>query len=112
MQSNVCSNATQCSAPIRQIQNEVGGGRNSSSSNSSNNNNNNTNNKSRYVAPHPSEEEIDDRFPLGTRCYLRNKEVWGTVRFVGETIFAPGIWVGVELEEPVGMYDGSVSGLE
>ena len=75
-------------------------------------NNNNNNNKSRYVAPHPSEEEIDDRFPLGTRCYLRNKEVWGTVRFVGETIFAPGIWVGVELEEPVGKNDGSVSGLE
>lgn len=35
----------------------------------------------------------------------------GTIRYYGRTQFAPGVWVGVELTQPVGKNDGSVGGI-
>ncbi|XP_070208560.1 kinesin-like protein KIF13A isoform X2 [Littorina saxatilis] len=35
----------------------------------------------------------------------------GLVRFIGPVIFAPGNWIGVELDQPEGKNDGSVKGI-
>ncbi|CAG8719214.1 15190_t:CDS:2, partial [Dentiscutata heterogama] len=44
---------------------------------------------------------------VDARCEIAGKT--GTIRFVGITDFAPGKWVGVELDDPSGKNNGSVN---
>ncbi|KAJ1723545.1 hypothetical protein LPJ53_002114 [Coemansia erecta] len=54
------------------------------------------------------EEEGKVDVKVGQRCMVGERR--GAVRFVGQTKFKPGVWVGVEYDEPVGKNDGSVDG--
>ena len=48
-------------------------------------------------------------FQIGQTVEL-SKGVKATVQFVGNTHFAPGDWIGIELEDASGKNDGSVQG--
>ena len=54
--------------------------------------------------------DMAEELKIGTRVKVKDKNFDGTVRFVGLTQFAPGKWVGVELDEPKGKNDGTVEG--
>ncbi|KAL2169985.1 hypothetical protein VTG60DRAFT_5386 [Thermothelomyces hinnuleus] len=45
---------------------------------------------------------------IGRKVQLADQRA-GTIRFAGQTSFAPGFWVGVELEDATGKNDGSVN---
>ena len=51
-----------------------------------------------------------DWIKVGVRATVKEKNLDGTVRFFGTTEFAPGKWVGVELDEPKGKNNGVVKG--
>ncbi|KAH3682721.1 hypothetical protein WICPIJ_006311 [Wickerhamomyces pijperi] len=42
---------------------------------------------------------------------LKYKGCGAIVRFKGETRFAPGLWIGLELRDPIGKNNGSVNGI-
>ena len=49
-----------------------------------------------------------DALSIGDKV-LVNSNI-GTLRYIGETAFAEGVWLGVELAEPAGKNNGSVDG--
>lgn len=55
---------------------------------------------------------LDPSLQVGHRCMVQTseRERRGTIAFIGPTAFAPGVWVGVAYDEPVGKNDGSVQG--
>ena len=58
----------------------------------------------------PEEEDLTSApFLVGQRVIVGNT-VEGVVRYYGETAFASGVWVGVELDAPRGKNDGAVAG--
>lgn len=62
---------------------------------------------------HQLNDQHKDGVECGARCMVDTGDGFerrGTVRFIGPTKFAPGFWVGVEFDEPVGKNDGSVQG--
>lgn len=55
-------------------------------------------------------ETIDD-FALDEKVWVNGSKP-GVIRFIGETKFAPGKWVGVQLISPDGKNDGTVNGVK
>ncbi|KAG9444081.1 hypothetical protein H6P81_015421 [Aristolochia fimbriata] len=56
-------------------------------------------------------EDVASRIKVGDRCEVDPGSKRGVIKFVGraETV-APGFWVGVEYDEPLGKHDGMVKG--
>uniref|UniRef100_A0A1E1VZZ4 CAP-Gly domain-containing protein n=1 Tax=Pectinophora gossypiella TaxID=13191 RepID=A0A1E1VZZ4_PECGO len=54
----------------------------------------------------------DGELRLGDRVIVSSSRgsKAGTLKYVGVTDFAPGVWAGVELDDPLGKNDGSVEG--
>ncbi|RDX54081.1 hypothetical protein OH76DRAFT_1398377 [Lentinus brumalis] len=74
-------------------------------------------NKIGRFAEKPAEESAAAEpveITVGARCEVESAEEdfrkRGTVRYVGPTEFAKGVWVGIEYDEPIGKNDGSVKG--
>uniref|UniRef100_A0A669D333 Kinesin family member 13B n=1 Tax=Oreochromis niloticus TaxID=8128 RepID=A0A669D333_ORENI len=55
------------------------------------------------------EDVLPDWLIEGAYVTVGNNKA-GTVRYIGVTQFAEGVWVGVELDTPIGKNDGSVGG--
>lgn len=57
------------------------------------------------------EEAIPQNLVLNARCEVDTGDSElkkrGTVRYIGKTKFANGLWVGIEYDEPLGKNDGS-----
>ncbi|KAK3754398.1 hypothetical protein QZH41_011174 [Actinostola sp. cb2023] len=70
-----------------------------------------TNSRSSSPSPHDVDEaEIAEKFELGDRVLVAGQKA-GHIQYIGETQFASGWWLGVELDQPVGKNDGSVGGV-
>jgi dynactin 1 len=52
---------------------------------------------------------VTEDITIGSRVIVNN-DLSGIIRFVGNTSFQTGKWVGVELDEPLGKNSGVVQG--
>ncbi|PKA64763.1 ribosomal RNA methyltransferase Nop2 [Apostasia shenzhenica] len=56
-------------------------------------------------------EELCHGIKVGNRCEVESGGKRGVVKFVGKAeAVAPGFWIGVQLDEPLGKHDGMVRG--
>ena len=58
-------------------------------------------------------DDYDHNMRIGDKVVVHSRDLGmqtGRIRYLGSTSFAPGQWVGVELEGPYGKNDGSVAG--
>ncbi|KAL9139400.1 CAP-Gly domain [Amphidinium carterae] len=62
------------------------------------------------AAPAAASTPVGGSFSVGSRVMWNGKG--GTVQYVGEVGFAAGEWVGIALDQPAGMHDGSLFGEE
>ena len=51
-----------------------------------------------------------EELKIGCRVLVKDKSLEGTVKFIGTTLFAPGKWIGVELDEAKGKNKGVIQG--
>ncbi|RZC53107.1 hypothetical protein C5167_011967 [Papaver somniferum] len=77
--------------------------------------------KEKFASQNPSvvENKITDNYmedlcaniKVGDRCEVEPGEKRGVVKFVGRAEnIAPGFWIGVQYDEPLGKHDGTVRG--
>ena len=56
-----------------------------------------------------SSDSVDD-FAIDEKVWVNGSRP-GIIRFIGETKFSPGKWIGVQLTSPDGKNDGTVAGV-
>ncbi|KAI9082053.1 hypothetical protein K1719_035978 [Acacia pycnantha] len=62
--------------------------------------------------PDTSMESLCSNIKVGSRCEVEPGEKRGVVKFVGQAeALGPGLWVGVQYDEPLGKHDGMVKGV-
>lgn len=52
----------------------------------------------------------EGEFRVGSKVLVKDKGLEGTVKYIGTTLFAPGKWMGVELDESKGKNSGTIQG--
>jgi len=60
----------------------------------------------------PGTKEEADKFTKGSRCKIFPGGDRGKIVFIGETKFADGYWIGIQLDEPTGKNNGTVKGVK
>lgn len=51
-----------------------------------------------------------EELKVGVRVVVKEKNLVGLVKFAGTTLFAPGKWIGIELDEAKGKNNGVIQG--